>query len=125
MGRLLPLARAGLGGRLGSGRQYWSYISLPDVVRALRHLIDTDSVGGPVNMTTPHPATNRDVTAAIGKALHRPTLLPVPGFALRLVLGEFADGILMSQRVVPGRLLESGFTFEHPTFEAALSSAVR
>ncbi|MFF4505836.1 TIGR01777 family oxidoreductase [Streptomyces sp. NPDC001401] len=125
MGRLLPLARAGLGGRLGNGRQYWSYISLPDTVRALRHIIDTDSVDGPVNMTTPHPATNRDITAAIGKALHRPTVVPVPGFALRLVLGEFADGILMSQRVVPGRLLDSGFTFEHPTFEAALGSAVR
>ncbi|MFF4256814.1 TIGR01777 family oxidoreductase [Streptomyces sp. NPDC001663] len=124
MGRLLPLARAGLGGRLGSGRQYWSYISLPDTVRALRHLIDTESVGGPVNMTAPHPATNRDITATIGRTLHRPTILPVPGFALRLVLGEFADGILMSQRVVPGRLLESGFVFEHPTFEDALSSAV-
>lgn len=124
MGRLLPLARAGLGGRLGSGRQYWSYISLPDTVRALRHLVVTDSVDGPVNMTTPHPATNRDITAAIGKALHRPTILPVPAFALRLALGGFAEGILMSQRVVPGRLLDSGFTFEHPTFEAALESAV-
>lgn len=124
MGRLLPLARAGLGGRLGGGRQYWSYLSLPDTVRALRHLIDTESVSGPVNMTTPHPATNRDITAAIGRALHRPTVLSVPGFALRLVLGEFAEGILMSQRVVPGRLLDSGFTFEHPTFEAALDSAI-
>jgi uncharacterized protein len=124
MGRLLPLARAGLGGRLGSGRQYWSYISLPDTVRALRHLIDTDSVSGPVNMTAPHPATNRDITATIGRTLHRPTILPVPGFALRLVLGEFAEGILMSQRVVPARLLDSGFTFEHPTFESALGSAV-
>ena len=101
MGRLLPLARAGLGGRLGDGRQYWSYISLSDTVRALRHLIDTESVTGPVNMTTPNPATNRGITAAVGRALHRPTILPVPAFALRLVLGEFADGILMSQRVVP------------------------
>lgn len=124
MGRLLPLARAGLGGRLGDGRQYWSYISLSDTVRALRHLIDTESVTGPVNMTTPNPATNRGITAAVGRALHRPTILPVPAFALRLVLGEFADGILMSQRVVPTRLLDSGFAFEHPTFETALASAV-
>ncbi|MGW2517335.1 TIGR01777 family oxidoreductase [Streptomyces sp. NPDC001617] len=124
MGRLLPLARAGLGGRLGSGSQFWSYISLSDTVRALRHLIDTESVTGPVNMTTPHPATNREITAAVGSALHRPTILAVPAFALRLVLGEFADGILMSQRVVPSRLLDSGFEFEHPTFEAALASAV-
>ncbi|MET7474077.1 TIGR01777 family oxidoreductase [Streptomyces sp. NPDC005648] len=124
MGRLLPLARAGLGGRLGDGRQYWSYISLSDTVRALRHLIDTESVTGPVNMTTPNPATNRDITAAVGGALHRPTVLPVPAFALRLVLGEFADGILMSQRVLPTRLLDSGFVFEHPTFEAALAPAV-
>ncbi|MEU1267720.1 TIGR01777 family oxidoreductase [Streptomyces sp. NPDC005799] len=125
MGRLLPLARAGLGGRLGDGHQYWSHISLPDTVRALRHLIDSETVAGPVNMTTPHPATNREITAAIGRALHRPTILPVPAFALRLALGEFADGILMSQRVLPARLLESGFTFEHPTFEEAVTAAVR
>ncbi|MFE7174670.1 TIGR01777 family oxidoreductase, partial [Streptomyces sp. NPDC057616] len=124
MGRLLPLARAGLGGRLGSGRQYWSYISLPDTVRALRHVIDTDSVGGPVNLTTPHPSTNRDITATVGETLRRPALLTVPDFALRLALGEFADGILMSQRVLPTRLLESGFSFEHPTFADALGAAL-
>ncbi|MEU6377127.1 TIGR01777 family oxidoreductase [Streptomyces sp. NPDC046909] len=124
MGRLLPLARAGLGGRLGSGDQYWSHISLADTVRALRHVVDTDSVAGPVNLTSPHPATNREVTAAVGRALHRPTVFAVPGFALRLVLGEFADGILMSQRVLPGALLASGFTFEHPTIDEALTAAV-
>jgi uncharacterized protein (TIGR01777 family) len=124
MGRLLPLARAGLGGRLGGGDQYWSHISLTDTVRALRHVIDTETVVGPVNMTAPHPATNREVTAAVGRALHRPTVLAVPGFALRLVLGEFAEGILMSQRVLPGALLASGFAFEHPTVEAALDAAV-
>ncbi|MEU5892110.1 TIGR01777 family oxidoreductase [Streptomyces sp. NPDC047461] len=124
MGRLLPLARAGLGGRLGSGDQYWSHISLTDAVRALRHIIATDGITGPVNMTSPHPATNRDVTAAVGRALHRPTVLAVPGFALRLVLGEFADGILMSQRVLPGALSASDFTFEHSTIDAALAAAV-
>ncbi|MFG2792459.1 TIGR01777 family oxidoreductase [Streptomyces sp. NPDC048419] len=124
MGRLLPLARAGLGGRLGSGRQYWGFISLPDTVRAPRHLVDTDSVGGPVNLTSPHPETNRDITATVGKTLHRPTLPTVPDSAIRLALGEFTDGILMSQRVLPTRLLESGFTFEHPTFEAALGEAL-
>jgi uncharacterized protein len=123
-GKLLPLARVGLGGRLGSGDQYWSYVSLADAVAALRHIIDTDSLSGPVNVTTPQPATNREITAVIGKALHRPTFFAVPGFALYLVIGGFAEGILMSQRVVPGRLLESGFSFAHPTPAAALDAAL-
>jgi NAD dependent epimerase/dehydratase family enzyme len=75
-------------------------------------------------VTAPHPATNREVTAAVGRALRRPTVLAVPGFALRIVLGEFAEGILMSQRVLPGALLASGFAFEHPTVETALDAAV-
>lgn len=123
-GRLLPLARLGLGGRLGSGRQYWSYISLDDTIRALRHVIDTDAVTGPVNVTTPHPTPNREITADIGRAVRRPMLFAVPGPALRVVVGGFAEGILMSQRVVPSRLLESGFTFAHPTFPEALASAL-
>jgi uncharacterized protein len=123
-GRLLPLARLGLGGRLGTGRQYWSYVSLTDAVRALRHIIDTDSLAGPVNVTTPNPTINREITADMGRALHRPMLFAVPGPALRLVLGGFAEGILMSQRIIPPRLLASGFTFTHPTFPEALTSAL-
>jgi uncharacterized protein len=123
-GRLLPLAKLGLGGRLGSGRQYWSFISLTDVVAALRHLIDTQSLEGPVNLTAPEPVTNREITIALGQALHRPVQLPVPAPALKLVIGEFSDGILMSQRVLPTALLESGFDFTHLSAESAIRRAV-
>jgi uncharacterized protein (TIGR01777 family) len=123
-GKLLPLARIGLGGRLGTGRQYWSYVSLDDAIRALRHIVDTPALAGPVNVTTPNPAPNSEITAAVGRALGRPMLFAVPGFALRLALGGFAEGILMSQRVIPARLLESGFTFAHPTPETALAAAL-
>jgi uncharacterized protein (TIGR01777 family) len=123
-GKLLPLARLGLGGRLGSGAQYWSYVSLADAVRALRHAIDTDAVNGPINVTTPHPARNAEITADIGRAVNRPARLAVPAPALRLALGGFSEGVLMSQRVIPARLLESGFEFRHPTFPEALASVL-
>ncbi len=123
-GRLLPLARLGLGGRLGSGHQYWSYVSLTDTIRALRHAIDTEALSGPVNVTTPNPATNAEITGDIGRALNRPMRLAVPAAALRAALGGFSEGILMSQRVIPARLLESGFEFRHPTFPEALASAL-
>ncbi|HEV3170237.1 MAG TPA: TIGR01777 family oxidoreductase [Actinocrinis sp.] len=123
-GRLLPLARAGLGGRMGSGNQYWSCVSLTDTVAALRHVIDTGSLVGPVNVTGPEPVTNRQVTEILARALHRPAFAAVPARALRLAIGEFAEGILMSQRVLPARLLESGFSFAHPTAEAAITSVL-
>jgi uncharacterized protein (TIGR01777 family) len=126
LGKVLPLFRLGLGGPLGDGRQWMSWISLPDEVAALRFLIDRDDVTGPVNLTAPHPVTNADYTKALGKAVHRPALLPVPPVALRLALGGFADeGALVSQRLVPGRLTESGFTFEHPDLGSALSGVLR
>jgi uncharacterized protein (TIGR01777 family) len=123
-GRLLPLARAGLGGRMGDGRQYWSCVSLTDTVAGLRHIIGTPSLVGPVNVTGPEPVTNRQVTAIVGRALRRPTLCAMPGAALRLAIGEFADGILMSQRILPARLIESGYSFAHPTTEAAIHSVL-
>ncbi len=116
-GRMLPLFRLGLGGRLGSGRQYWSLISLRDEVRALEHCITSD-VEGPVNCTAPSPGTNAAFTSVLARALHRPALLPVPAFALRTVVGEFAGDILGSQRVEPARLLASGFRFEHADVSA-------
>ncbi|MEU6943900.1 TIGR01777 family oxidoreductase [Streptomyces sp. NPDC046316] len=122
-GRLFPVFRAGVGGRMGDGRQYWSFISLHDEVAALRHLIDTDSLAGPVNLTAPEPVTNREVTAAMGRVLRRPTLLTVPAPALRLALGEFAVDVLGSQRVLPGRLLESGFDFAFPTIDESIRAA--
>lgn len=123
-GRLLPPARLGLGGRLGTGRQYWSYVSITDAIRALRHLIDEASIAGPVNVTTPNPTVNREITAVIGRAVNRPMLFTVPGPALRVALGGFAEGILMSQRIVPAKLLTSGFDFSHPTFAEALASVL-
>ncbi|MGW7430911.1 TIGR01777 family oxidoreductase [Streptomyces sp. NPDC054861] len=122
-GRLFPLFRAGVGGRMGDGRQYWSFISLHDEVAALRHLIDDDSLSGPVNLTAPEPVTNREVTAAMGRVLRRPTLLTVPAPALRAVLGGFAEDVLGSQRVLPGRLLESGFDFAFPTIDESIRAA--
>ncbi|MET9651705.1 TIGR01777 family oxidoreductase [Streptomyces sp. JL2001] len=122
-GRLFPLFRAGVGGRMGDGSQYWSFISLHDEVAALRHLIDTDAVSGPVNLTAPEPVTNREVTAAMGRVLRRPTLFTVPASALRAVLGDFAQDVLGSQRVLPARLLESGFDFAFPTIDDAIRAA--
>ena len=118
-GRLLPLIRLGLGGPLGSGRQWSSWITLADEVAALEHLLATDTLAGPVNLTAPQPRRNIDVTRALGRAVHRPTVLPAPGFALKIALGEFADDVLASARVLPHRLLKSGFTFRHDTVDAA------
>ncbi|MFF9013933.1 TIGR01777 family oxidoreductase [Streptomyces sp. NPDC014870] len=122
-GRLFPVFRAGVGGRMGDGRQYWSFISLHDEVAALRHLIDTESLAGPVNLTAPEPVTNREVTAAMGRVLRRPAVLAVPAPALRLALGEFAVDVLGSQRVLPSRLLESGFAFAFPTIDESIRAA--
>lgn len=122
-GRLFPLFKAGLGGRLGSGRQYWSYIALHDEVAAIRHLIDDDGAYGPFNLTAPQPLTNREVTEAMGRVLHRPTLFAVPEPVLRAALGEMAGDVLGSQRVLPKRLLESGFTFAFPGIEDAIRAA--
>ncbi|MFD5820526.1 TIGR01777 family oxidoreductase [Streptomyces sp. NPDC127038] len=122
--RLIPLFKAGAGGRMGNGRQYWSHIALHDEVAAIRHLIDTESLSGPVNLTAPDPLTNAEITAAMGRVLHRPTLLTAPAPLLRLALGDMADDVLGSQRVLPTRLLESDFTFAFPSIEGSLRAAL-
>jgi len=120
LGRLLPLFRLGLGGKLGSGSQYWSWISLADEVAAIRHLLDTE-VSGPVNLTGPEPVTNEQFTKTLGHILHRPALAPVPRSALRIAVGKFADeGIVAGQRVLPHALERSGYPFQHRTAEQAL-----
>ncbi|GGZ26701.1 TIGR01777 family protein [Streptomyces nitrosporeus] len=124
-GRLFPLFKAGLGGRLGDGRQYWSFIALHDHIAAMRHILDTGSLSGPVNLTAPAPVTNGQVTAAMGRVLRRPTLFTVPAPALRIALGDFAEDVLGSQRVVPARLLDSGFTFAFPGIDSAIRAALR
>ncbi|MBO8192919.1 TIGR01777 family protein [Streptomyces oryzae] len=123
-GRLFPLFKAGLGGRMGNGRQYWSHIALHDHVAALRFLLEKGSLSGPVNLTAPEPATNREVTAAMGRVLHRPTVFAVPAPALRIALGEFAQDVLGSQRVLPRRLLDAGFRFAFPTVTDAIRAAL-
>ncbi|MFI6446519.1 TIGR01777 family oxidoreductase [Kitasatospora sp. NPDC050543] len=123
-GRLFPLFRLGLGGRLGSGEQYWSFVSLADEVAALRFLIDHPDLSGPVNLTAPEPVTNRELTASMGRVLGRPTPFPVPRFALDLALGELAIEVVGSHRVVPARLLEAGFRFRHPDVDSAVRAAL-
>jgi uncharacterized protein len=123
MKRLVPLYKAGLGGPLGSGRQYQSWISLADLVGAIRFLM-TAQLSGPVNLTAPTPVPNAVFSDAIGRALHRPAILPAPRVGLRLVLGEFANSTLDSIRVVPQVLLDAGYEFQHPTVDAAMRWAV-
>jgi uncharacterized protein (TIGR01777 family) len=118
-GRLWPIFKLGGGGRLGSGRQWWSFVSLRDQLAGLTFLLE--HLEGPVNLTAPNPATNAEVTAAMGRLLRRPTLLPVPAKALELVLGEFSSEVLGSARVLPARLQASGFQFRDPTIDAALA----
>lgn len=124
LGKVLPLFRLGLGGRLGGGRQWMSWITVADQVAALRFLIN-DGLSGPVNLTAPEPVTNAAFTAAVGRAVHRPARFIVPAPALRLALGGFADeGALVSQRVLPDRLAKAGFTFGHPDIDTALASVL-
>jgi uncharacterized protein (TIGR01777 family) len=120
--RLLPLFRLGLGGRLGDGRQFWSYITLADEVRGLRFLIDRRDLSGAVNLTSPDPVTNAALTREMGRALHRPTALPVPAFALRVILGEFSSEVLSSARVLPSVLTRAGFTWLQPDLRSAVAT---
>ncbi|MEX1216912.1 MAG: TIGR01777 family oxidoreductase [Acidimicrobiales bacterium] len=125
LAKMLPLFRFGLGGRMGSGAQYWSWISMTDEVRAIQWLL-TNDIRGPVNATAPTPVTNKEFTAALGAAMHRPTFAPVPAFGPKLLLGaELADALLFtSTRVLPAALESSGFTFTHPTIEKALTDVL-
>jgi uncharacterized protein (TIGR01777 family) len=122
--KLFPLFKAGVGGRFGDGRQYWSFVALHDEVAAIRHLIDTEGLSGPFNLTAPNPLTNREIAAAMGRVMRRPSLFTVPAPALKLVLGEMSGDVLGSQRVLPKRLLESGFTFTFPEIEGAIRAAL-
>lgn len=124
LSRLRPVFAAGLGGRLGNGRQYMPWISLEDQVRALMFALDNDGISGPVNFTGPAPVTNSEFTTAFGRALGRPTPMVVPGFALRALVGEFADeGLLSGQRAIPAVLESARFTFHHNTIGEALGYA--
>jgi uncharacterized protein len=125
LGKMLPLFKAGVGGRLGSGRQWWSWISIDDEVGAVRFLLDHD-LSGPVNLAAPAPVTNAEFTKVLGRVLGRPTVLPVPRFGPRLLLGgELAENLLFtSKRLRPAKLEAAGYTFAHPDLESALRAAL-
>ncbi len=122
--RLLPLGKAGLLGPLAGGKSVWSVVSLRDVVRALRFLLEQEDANGPYNVSAPEPTTNGEFTRLLGKAIHRPTIAPVPKFALRLVLGDFADDVLGSFEVVPKRLTDAGFAFADKDATAVIDQAL-
>ena len=117
---MVPLFRWGLGGRLGNGNQWMPWVHLIDVIRLIEFAISNDRVVGPLHATAPQPVTNREFTSALAKALRRVALLPAPRAALRMALGEFADALLASQRVVPTAAIEAGFEFQFPTLDVAL-----
>jgi uncharacterized protein (TIGR01777 family) len=126
LGRMVPLFRWGVGGRLGSGRQWWSWISIDDQVGAIRFLLERDDLAGPVNLASPDPITNAGFSKALGRALHRPAVVPVPAFGPRLVLGrELADGLVFtSQRVRPAVLVGAGYEYRHSDIDSALAAAL-
>ena len=123
LGRMLPLFKFGLGGKLGSGKQWWSWITLHDLVRAIDFALVED-LSGPVNLTSPNPVTNLEFTSALARALHRPALFPAPAFALKAVLGGFSSEVLGSKRVIPQALQDAGFTWDYPHITEALNALV-
>lgn len=126
LGKLYPVFFLGGGGVVGSGRQYFSYISARDIARAIVHTLETPSLKGPVNLVAPNPCTNEEFTKALGAAMGRPTLLPFPGFAVSLLFGEMGEETLLGGvRCLPTKLLKSGFEFQHPTIDEAVKSALQ
>lgn len=125
LGAMLTPFKFGLGGRLGSGQQWMSWVHLDDLVQLILFLRDHETIQGPVNATSPNPARNLEFTAALGNALHRPTLMPVPAPLLRMAFGQFADILLASQRVVPEIVSRAGFEFQYPHLDAALAAALK
>ena len=123
LGRLLPLFRFGLGGKLGSGKQWWSWITLHDVVRAIIFALE-HPIAGPVNLTTPNPVTNQEFTAALARAMNRPALFPAPAIALKIALGGFASEVLGSKKVLPNALSDAGFVWDYPHITNALTALI-
>ena len=123
LGKMLPLFRLGFGGKLGSGKQWWSWITLHDVVRAIDFALVED-IAGPVNLTAPNPVTNQEFTSALARALHRPAVFPAPAFALKAALGGFSTEVLGSKRVIPQALQDAGFTWDYPHVTEALNALV-
>jgi uncharacterized protein (TIGR01777 family) len=123
LGRMLPLFRFGLGGKLGSGKQWWSWITLHDVLRAIIFALE-HPIAGPVNLTTPNPVTNQEFTAALARAMNRPALFPAPAIALKIALGGFASEVLGSKKVMPNALSDEGFVWDYPHITNALTALI-
>ena len=124
LGKMLPLFRLGLGGKLGNGKQWWSWITLHDVIRAITFLLE-NKVSGPVNLTSPNPVTNQEFTSALARAMHRPALFPAPAIALKIALGGFSSEILGSKKVIPHALTDAGFTWDYPHITNALTALIQ
>jgi uncharacterized protein (TIGR01777 family) len=124
LGKMLPLFRFGLGGKLGSGKQWWSWITLHDQIRAIMFALE-NPISGPVNITTPNPVTNQEFTSALARAMHRPALFPAPALALKIALGGFSSEVLGSKKVVPQVLQDAGFVWDYPHISEALAELVK
>jgi len=120
LGQMVPLFKKFIGGPIGSGKQWFSWVHIKDLAEAFLFLIKHPEISGPANVCAPHPVRNKDLAKALGRVLHRPSFMPAPGFMIKLVLGEFGSTILEGQRVIPRKLLTSGFTFQYPDIETAL-----
>ena len=121
LGRLLPIFRLGAGGKIGSGKQWWSWITLHDEIKAITFCLESD-ISGPINLTSPNPVTNQEFTGALARALHRPALIPVPAFALKILIGGFSSEVLGSARVLPKALQDYGFIWDYPHLTKALEA---
>ena len=124
LGKMLPLFRLGFGGKLGSGKQWWSWITLHDQIRAIVFALE-NPISGAVNVTSPNPVTNQEFTSALARALHRPALFPAPAIALKIALGGFSSEVLGSKKVIPHVLQEAGFTWDYPHITEALNQLVQ
>jgi len=120
LGQMIPLFKKFIGGPIGNGRQWFSWVHIKDLAEAFVFLMKHPEISGPVNLCSPNPLQNKDLARALGKALHRPSFMPAPGFMIKLVLGEFGSVILEGQRVIPRRLLDSGFAFHYLDIDQAL-----
>jgi uncharacterized protein (TIGR01777 family) len=125
LGQMIPLFKKFIGGPIGSGQQWFSWVHIKDLAEAFAFLIKNPEISGPINVCSPNPVKNRDLAKALGRTLHRPSFIPAPGFTIKLVLGEFGSVILEGQRVLPRRLLKRGFMFQYPDIDKALQSIIQ
>jgi len=124
LSRMIPLFKKYIGGPIGSGKQWFSWVHIKDLAEAFIFLLKHPEISGIVNVCSPNPVRNKDMAQALGKALHRPSFIPAPSFMIKLVLGEFGSVILEGQRVIPKKLLENGFAFQYPDIHTALQSII-